>query len=512
MVWQITRGLIPLIFLAMALWIPALRAFWEGFLQQGWQGLWHIWQDPYYLGKLRWSVQLAAGSTLLAVCLGVPTAWLLARYHFWGKHFLLRLLLLPFVVPATVAVLGLLALFGNKGWSGLDLQGTAILMVLGNLFYNQALIVRLCYTGFKSLNPHWLESAQSLGLASWRIWLQLILPLMWPSLVSGASLCFLYIFSAFSLPLMLGGQKYSTLEVEIYSALAFQLKLGDAAALALLQLCCTALATGLYIYFQPKRTTALLHTSSQTPKGYTWFWIVFWMLLTLVIGLSPLLAVVIKSFVTSDGWGLRYYISLFANNLADLRLALWNTLYFGVVSMVLSLVLGIMYAWTTWRTAWFALDLLSLLPLMISAMSVGVGYIVLYPQFLGYTAVLIMAYTVFALPLVIRTLLPALQAFPMHTLDAGRSLGAGPWSLFVHIIFPQLLPAVRTASALALASAFGEFAATLLLSRPEWLTLNMLIYERLGRPGSQNLGEAMALASLLLALTVLCFSALEHKE
>ena len=57
----------------------------------------------------------------------------------------------------------------------------------------------------------------------------------------------------------------------------------------------------------------------------------------------------------------------------------------------------------------------------------------------------------------------------------------------------------------------GEFAATLVLTRPEWATLSTGMYERLGRPGEQNLGEACALATLLMLLALVVFSLLGGK-
>ena len=64
--------------------------------------------------------------------------------------------------------------------------------------------------------------------------------------------------------------------------------------------------------------------------------------------------------------------------------------------------------------------------------------------------------------------------------------------------------------AFAAASALGEFAVTLFLSRPEWTTLTTLIYQRLSRPGSANLNEALVLACLLMLLALLAFLALEY--
>jgi thiamine transport system permease protein len=57
----------------------------------------------------------------------------------------------------------------------------------------------------------------------------------------------------------------------------------------------------------------------------------------------------------------------------------------------------------------------------------------------------------------------------------------------------------------------GEFAVSLLLSRPEWLTLSTLIYQRLGRPGSANLDAALVLSALLMALALLAFWLIEGR-
>ena len=63
--------------------------------------------------------------------------------------------------------------------------------------------------------------------------------------------------------------------------------------------------------------------------------------------------------------------------------------------------------------------------------------------------------------------------------------------------------------AFAAATSLGEFAVTLFLSRPEWMTLTTLIYQRLGRPGAANLDAALMLACLLMALSLTAFLLIE---
>ena len=138
----------PIIFLAVFLLAPTVRLLLEGLTKSNPSELWTFLFERYTLNKLLWTFSSALVSTLLCLLIAWPTALVLSSYRFGGKAALLRALLLPFVVPAPVAGLGLLALYGNRGLTGLDLQDTAALVVLGNLFYNLPLCVRLLYAGF----------------------------------------------------------------------------------------------------------------------------------------------------------------------------------------------------------------------------------------------------------------------------------------------------------------------------------------------------------------------------
>jgi thiamine transport system permease protein len=73
----------------------------------------------------------------------------------------------------------------------------------------------------------------------------------------------------------------------------------------------------------------------------------------------------------------------------------------------------------------------------------------------------------------------------------------------------MVAPALRRGMAFAAATALGEFAVTLFLSRPEWTTLTTLIHQRLGRPGAANLDAAFVLAGVLMLLALLAFTLIE---
>src|SRR3990167_7220936 len=100
-------ALVPLAFLLVVLVAPAVRLVvqgWEG--AQGGQGVWSAvwvpWQDPYLRWRMAWSFVQAGATCVASLLLGLPVAWVLARFDFAGRTLILRCLMLPFVVPTLV--------------------------------------------------------------------------------------------------------------------------------------------------------------------------------------------------------------------------------------------------------------------------------------------------------------------------------------------------------------------------------------------------------------------------
>jgi thiamine transport system permease protein len=178
--------------------------------------------------------------------------------------------------------------------------------------------------------------------------------------------------------------------------------------------------------------------------------------------------------------------------------------------VLLATVLGLMHALAARRS--LLLRTLVFLPFVVSPVMVAFGLLLLYPAWTDSVALLIAAYALLAYPFVAKSLASALDSMPAHYLDAARSLGASPGRAFWRVTFPLLRPALRRGVAFAAATAVGEFAVTLFLSRPEWATLTTLIYQRLGRPGAANLDAAMLLACVLMLMALGAFALIERRE
>lgn len=538
----------PALFLAVMVFGPVLRLAWEGTTLPpgGWGGgagtftdtaalphwttwlatLWGVWQDDYLRFRLLWSLAQAGVSTALTLVLGLPVAWVLARLDFAGRRWVLRLLMLPFVVPTLVAALGILALWGPGGWLstplGLSLEDSPWLLIVGNLFFNLCLVVRAAVDGLGQVSASRLAAARTLGATPWRAFWRVEWPAIRLVLASALCLVFLYCFSGMGLALVLGGQRWATAEVEIYTLVAHELRLAEASALALWSMGVGAVLAGSYALLArrlaqplrgdrvPLRPVTSLGQGAAVGAALA------------VLGLAsvlPLLASVGHALADLPAlWGVWMA--------ADTGQAMANTLRFSGAALVAATLLGLAQGLAAHHWGAVApgtrqgvaarvavlIQASGFLPFVASPVTVAFGLLLLYPDWSASLVLLVAAYTLLAYPFVAQAVAQGLAALPPAWAQAAQTLGASPWRVFVRVTLPLLAPALRRGMAFAAATALGEFAVSLFLSRPEWTTLTTLIYQHLGRPGEANVHAAHALSLLLMALALGVFVLLDKEQ
>lgn len=501
-------GVLPLGFLLLMVVAPLARLAVEALPDLQWAGISAMWQDDYLRWRVWWTVLQATLTCVAALALGLPLAWVLARFEFPGRVLALRLLMLPFVVPTLVAAIGVLALWGPRGmlsaWWGLDLQGTPWLLLYGNLFFNLCLVVRAGVEALERVSAARVAAARSLGATPWRAFWRVQWPAILPWLVSATCLVFLYCFSGFGLALILGGQRYATVEVEIYTLVAHELRLAPAGALALGMALLTGAVAVLYAFVERRLATPgrADGVARRRPTGaWQWCAVVAGLASLFLLCGAPLLAIAVRAATAGE--------QVWAVLLDDETLpAVWNTLRFSALAVLLATLLGVAHAFAARRSVW--LRAAAFLPFVVSPVTVAFGLLLLYPRWSASLPLLIGAYALLAYPFVANALGAALDHQPAHLAQVARTLGATPRRVFWRVTVPLVLPALRRGMAFAAATALGEFAVTLFLSRPEWATLTTLIYQRLGRPGGANRDAALVLAALLMLLALLAFVLIEQ--
>jgi thiamine transport system permease protein len=496
---------------------------------------------------------LQAGlSTILTILLGLPAAYLFGRFNFPGKNALRIASTLPFILPTVVVAAGFNALIGPKGWLNLALMGilstsepviniqnTLGAILLAHVFYNTSIVIRVVGTALSQLDHKLEDAAQTLGASPWKTLIKITLPLLMPSILSAVMLVFLFDFTSFGVILMMGGPRFTTLEVEIYIQTMQFLNLPLAGILSLIQLSFTMIVTlllmkmgdgGMGVPVMPRlRQEGLRNPTKSWEKAFT-FGVVLLLLLLLI---SPIGSLLIRSFSVrapsiNGGTGeriqlsLSYYRELFSNPQQSLFYvppikAVWNSMKFAGTSAILSLTLGLMLAYGLLSGKNLrSVNLLMMLPLGTSAVTLGLGFFTAFSGVAGspgLAGLLIpLAHTLISLPFVLRVVQPALQSIPGNLKMAAQSLGAKPLEVWRFVELPIIWRSLMTAAVYAFTISLGEFGATTFLSRPDMPTMPIAIFRYLNLPGSSNYGQAMAMAVIILFVCIISMTFLDRLQ
>jgi molybdate transport system permease protein len=207
--------------------------------------------SPMALRALWLSVRTTLVATALAVVLGTPLAYLLARYSFRGRDVLDTLVDLPITIPPVVAGVALLLAFGRRGLLGrhLEVLGvsvafTTVAVVMAQLLISSPFFVKAARAGFEAVDTGLEAAARTLGASPWRVFWTVTVPLARPALVSGVVLAWARALSEFGATMMFAGNfpgRTQTLTLAVMTALESDLETAVAVSVVSLGLALVAL-------------------------------------------------------------------------------------------------------------------------------------------------------------------------------------------------------------------------------------------------------------------------------
>jgi len=483
-----------------------------------------VFGRPSLLGVAWFTLWQAIASTLLTLLVGLPGAYVLARYDFPGRRLVRAGVTIPFVLPTVVVGSAFLALLGPGGPLGVDLRRTVWAILIAHVFFNYAVVVRTVGSYWERLDPSLEQAARVLGANRWQTLREVTLPLLRPAIASAASIVFLFTFTSFGVILILGGLHHATIEVEIWRQATALLDFPVAAALAVLQLVGVSAILVAYSRYQQRRSHQFRLRSAATarrPTGWGARLVVAANLgfMAVLLG-TPLLVLVYRSVRTPSGLGLAFYRGLTERTGSGLFVppatAIGNSLRFALLATVLAVVVGLLAsAVVAYRRGVAArtFDALLMLPLGTSAVTLGFGMLLALdvPVDLRTSLWLIpVAHSLVAIPFVVRTAVPVMRSIQQRLRDAAAVLGASPGRVWREVDLPLVARAGLVGAGFACAVSLGEFGATSFLALPTNPTLPTAIFRLLGQPGAATFGRAMALSTLLMLLTGLAVLLIER--
>ncbi len=497
----------------------------DGALDLG--GVLEVLGRPRTRRVLWFTVWSSAVATTIAVLLGLPAAYATHRLRWPGRRVVRACLLVPFVLPTVVVGVAFRQLLGEAGPLGfLGLDGTARAIIAGLVFFNVAVVVRGVGAAWESLDARPGEAAAALGASPAQVFRTVTWPQLRPAVVSSASVVFLFCATAFGVVLTLGGLRYASVETEIYLLTVQRLDLQAAAALSVALLLLAARLRAV-----PDATVTRRAPTPRRPRRADTVPLVLTVLVLAFVAL-PVLALVTGSLRPDDSWSLEAYRALSGRGsapgqggtalLVPVTEALVTSLRTAVDATWMALLLGGLLALLltrrsrsrTERRVRSVLDGLFMLPLGVSAVTLGFGFLITLdepPLDLRDSPLLIpLAQALVALPLVVRTLVPVLSGVDDRLRQAAASLGAGPVRALVTVDLPVVWKPLLAAGGFAFAVSLGEFGATSFLARPDDPTLPVVIFRLIGRPGPLNDEMAMAASVVLAGTTALVMLLVER--
>ncbi|GGS88451.1 iron ABC transporter permease [Streptomyces cinerochromogenes] len=497
-------------------------------------GTWHFGRiadvvtQPDLRHVLWFTTWQALASTGLTLLLALPAAYAVARLDFPGRQLLRAVVTVPFVLPTVVAGSAFLALVGHHGlldqlW-GVRLDTTVWAILLAHVFFNYAVVVRTVGGLWAQLDPRQEEAARMLGASPLTAWRKVTLPALAPAVAAAALMVFLFTFTSFGVVQILGGPTFSTLEVEIYRQTSEVFDLSTAAVLTLVQFAAVGAILAVHAWTVRRRETALRlvdpGTTARRPRGAGQWALLAGVLVTVALLLVLPLAVLVRRSLDAPGLG--YYRALADTDGGTFLVApvhaVWTSLEYAVAATAIAVVVGGLAAAALARRDAGRLvrgfDALLMLPLGVSAVTVGFGFLIALdkpPLDLRQSWILVpLAQALVGAPFVVRTMLPVLRAVDVRLREAAAVLGASPWRVWREVDLPLVRRALLVAAGFAFAVSLGEFGATVFIARPDNPTLPVAVARLLSRPGDLNYGQAMALSTILMVVCAVALLVLER--
>jgi iron(III) transport system permease protein len=476
----------------------------------------------FYRASIINTLSIGLMATLVTTLIAVPLAFMIARLDFPGKLLLIGLAALPLVLPSFVGAYALLLLLGRSGvvtqalnaWGvpfG-SIYGTpGIVTVYALTLYPYVLLPTVA--GFKAIDASVEEAAQSLGSSRLRTFWTVTLPIVVPSILSGALLVFIETIENFGVPAVLAEDK-PILAVEAYKLFIGETATNPSAASVLGTLLICLTATVLVIqrrYLAGRRFSTRAGAPIPTLKahgawrmaGIAYCWTVVF------LALVPFIAIVVLSFMEFRGpvlhpaFSLRNYAELFATAGGPLR----NTLMFATLAAVAAVAIGVPIGWvlTRTRSAWTSLlDVTATLPFAIAGTVLAIGLVIAFNSgglvLTGGWFILVLAYTVRKLPFTVRTSSGILHQIDPSLEEASISLGVSPLQTFLRLIVPLMLGGIVSGMVLTWVTVASELSSTVVLYSGPWRTLTIVMFQALEGTGA---GIAVAAAATLIGVSLI---------
>lgn len=477
---------------------------------------------PYYFNTLKRSLLVSTVTTVLAVLIGVPVAYITSRFNVWGKPAINVMIILSMLSPPFIGAYSWILLLGRNGFITNLMEKIGITMPTIYGFYGMVLVftlklfpyVYLYVSGaLGSIDSSLEEAAESLGMSKLRRMLTVTFPVIMPTISAAALVVFMTSMADFGTPLLIG-EGYKVLPVVVYEEYMSDIG-GDtiiASTLSTIIVLCAVVVLFLqkaYVSRRNYRMSFLRPPQVQkvgTGKRILLTAIAF---IVALAAMLPQLTVIVTSFLKTRGPLFVAGFSLDSYRQIGFKLSknIVNTFLFSSIAIALMILLGLLLSYIVvrrkTRMASF-LDAAAMFPYVIPGAVIGIGLVTAFnrPPLLltGTMAILIVSYIIRKLPFVLRSSTAILQQIDPSIEEASISLGVPPMKTFFKTTAILMIPGLISGGILSWVSTINELSSTLILYAGNTGTIPVAIFNEIFK---DSFGTAAALASILSFATVI---------
>ncbi len=522
------------LFLALFLVYPLLRIFYDAVTDEGGRltlvNFAAFFTDAFYLRALWKSLVLGAATVAASSVIGIAVAFLLVRFEFPGRSLFGYLTMIPIISPPLVGTLGFIFILGRAGSINVLLQDVFDLLRPINFLYGLHGVVLVetlhlfpmitlnVVDALGKIDPSLEEAAESVGARGWRKFWTVTLPLMTPGYVAGALLVFIWTFSDFATPLILGVQDLLAPQaylniVQFVDRRIFRMGIVISALMVILAVVFLMVArrwVGLKDYASLSYTVVERRRLTRWKQAGA---VGFLSTLTL-LSFIPYAGVALASF--SKGWSLTplplsYTLQHYERVIVETPKYILNSFLYSGLAVALCIVVGVPIAWVLARSRLpgrGALDSINTLILAVPGTAIGIAYIRAFhfdlPGFdRGLTSFWIIMPIVLAvrrLPYTVRAAHSSLLLVHRSMEEAAQSVGATGLRTIRDISLPLIWKGIVVGSLFSFMTSLQEASAVLFLALGGWEMITNGIFT-FYIAGSSS--EAAALGAILIAVAAL---------
>ena len=491
-----------------------------GFTLEGFKAL---LADSQYVEAFGNTLILGLAVTTCTVLVGVPFAYMVARFDFPLKNLVAILPVLTIVIPEIIVGQSWLLILGNNGIltnllgdAGISLPSfygwTGMVFSMTLVYYTYIYLGVLA--ALRGFDGQLEEAGLSLGTPPLLTKLRVLVPVLLPAVLVNALVVFTLVVGNFALAMLLGS-RVPLLSVMTYNT--FVSEMGGSPTLQSAMSVVSIAIVAIVLFFQKRVVERKVYTMTQgrapaATRVRSWTALLYTSGVGLIIFISmlPLIVVFIAAFTKTSGpvmqWG-QWSLASMQRALHGAPEPILNSLKFASLATVLGVAFAVLVSYLTIKkrsASTQVLDYIVVLPLTISGTVLGIalvqtfntGWLVLA----GTSGIMVLCYTVRRLPFAVRNASSVLFNIPDSIEEASISLGVSPLMTFFKVILPAMKASIISAAILMWLTTISELSASIVAYSGGLETMPIAIFRQVD---GGRLGMASAYGAALVTVIVL---------